>query len=190
MWIIAFLVAIIIILMLWMLFFGGAGVSRQRKLQREIGALSEELRRTQEANEALRGSLGVGAEARLRRHGDLFEFIRDLESLRCAIAGSKICQTTLSRKYNVAPGPELLELVLARPGIDSAVKERLADELLVGEVGRSLMQSLDKGAPVEQAAANAGVPVIVARGQVTRLQILGYLDARLKLTERGQDALI
>lgn len=189
-WIIAFLVVVIIVLMTWMLFFGGAGLSKQRKLQKEVSTLREELRRTQEANEALRGNLGVGAEARIRRHGDLLEFVRDLESLRCAIAGSKICQTALTKKYEMNPGPELLDRILAKPGIDSAVKERLADELLVGEVGRVLMKSLDKGTPVDQAASNAGVPVVVAKGQVTRLQILGYLDARLKLTDQGREALI
>ncbi len=189
-WLIVLLVGVIIALMVWMLFFGGAGVSRQRKLQREVNTLREELQRTHEANEALRGNLGVGGEARIRRHGDLFEFVRDLESLRCAIAGSKTCQSIISKKYDMKPGPKLLERILARPGVDPVVKERLTDELLVGEVGRSLLKSLDNGDPVDNAAANAGVPVVVARGQVTRLQILGYLDARLKLTDQGRDALI
>lgn len=189
-WIIPFLVGIIILLMVWILFFGGGGIAKQRKLRKEIDTLREELGRLHEANEALRATLGVGSEARFKRYGNLFEFVRDLESLRCAIAGSKICQATLSRKYNMNPGPELLKRILAQPGTDLVIKNRLADELLVGEVGRALMQSLDRGATIDKAAADAGVPLVVARGQITRLQILGYLDAHLKLTEQGRDALI
>ncbi len=190
MWIVAFLVGIIVLLMTWMFFFGGAGVSHQRKLRREIERLREELGRLQEANEALRAKLGVGAEERFRRYGNLSEFVRDLESLRCAIAGSKICQATLSKKYGVDPGPELLKRILDKPGVDPVVKNRLADELLVGEVGRTLMLNLDKGASIDRAAAEAGVPLMVARGQITRLQILGYLDSDLKPTEQGREALI
>lgn len=188
MWIVAFLVAIIILLM-GMILFGGGGVSRQRRLQREISALSEELRRTQEANEALRGSLGIGTEARAGRYKDMLEFARDLDCLRSAIAGSKICERGLAKKYNANPGPELLERILARPGIDPILKQRLADEMLVGEVGKAIMRSLDAGGTLERAAADAGVPLVVAKGQITRLQILGYLDARLKPTERGREAL-
>jgi hypothetical protein len=70
------------------------------------------------------------------------------------------------------------------------VKGRLTDEMLVGEIGRTIMKSLDSGDTIERAADNAGVPLVVAKGQITRLQILGYLDSRLKLTERGRYALI
>ena len=190
MWLIVFLVAIIVVLMIWMIFFWGGGTYKQRRLQREIMALRGELQRTQEINDALRKSLGAGTGARLKQYGDLAEFVRDLESLRCAIAGSKICQTMLSKKYNMDPGPELLKRILARPGVDSMVKGRLADEMLVGEIGRTIMKSLDSGDTMERAADNAGVPLVVAKGQITRLQILGYLDSRLKLTERGRYALI
>lgn len=188
-WVVAILELIVIILLLvWILFLGGGSVSKQQKLKGEVTALREEIRRVQEMNEALKGSMG--AKARLRWYGDLFELVRDLEGLRCAIAGSKACQTMLTRKYNMAPGPELLERILKRSTIDYSVKSRLSDELLVGEVGRSIMESLDKGITLEEAAAEANVPLVVARGQVTRLQILGYLDARLRLTGQGQKALI
>ena len=189
-WLIVSLVAIVVVLVAWIIFFWGGGAYKQRRSQREIGALREELQRTQEINDALRKSLGVGTGARLKQHGDLAEFVRDLESLRCAIAGSKICQTMLSKKYNMDPGPGLLERILARPGVDFVVKGRLADEMLVGEIGRTIMNSLDSGNTMERAAANAGVPLVVAKGQITRLQILGYLDSRMKLTERGRYALI
>ncbi len=188
MWIVALLVAIIIILM-GVILFGGGGISRQRKLRGEISALKEELARVQDANEALRKSLGAGGEARAEHHESLFELARDLDSLRSAIAGSKICQNGLMQKYNTAPGPELLERILERPGLDPALKRGLADEILVGEVGRAIMKSLSAGATLERAAADAGVPLVVAKGQVTRLHILGYLDARMKLTDRGREVL-
>lgn len=189
MWIVAFLVAIILILM-GVILFGGGGVLRQRRLRAEMSSLREELRRVQDANEALRRSLGVGAEARVERYKDMFELVRDLDSLRSAIAGSKICQTQLDKKYGLPPGPELLERILGRAGIDSGVRERLADELVVGEVGRVIMRSLSRGATIEQAAADAGVPLVVARGQITRLQILGYMNPQLKPTERGLEAMV
>jgi hypothetical protein len=190
MWLTVLLLAIIVALVLWIIFFSSGGAYKQQKLQREIGVLREELQRTQEINDALRRSLGAGPGTRLKQYGELAEFVRDLESLRCAIAGSKICQDMLFKKYNMAPGTELLQRILARPGVDSVVKGRLADELLVGEIGRAIMKSLDSGGTVERAAADAGVPLVVAKGQITRLQVLGYLDSRLKLTERGRYALI
>jgi hypothetical protein len=189
-WEIVLVVVIIIGFVLWIVFFLSGGVYRHRRLKQEAAALREELQRTREVNEALRRSLGAGVGTRLKQYGDLAEFVRDLESLRCAIAGSKICQEILFKKYNMAPGPELLQRILAHPGVDSVVKGRLADELLVGEVGRTIMRSLDSGGTLERAAADAGVPLVVAKGQITRLQVLGYLDSRLKLTERGRVALL
>jgi hypothetical protein len=190
MWEIVFLVAVIVVLLVGIIVFWGRSAYRHRKLQREASALREELQRIHEINAALRKSLGVGSGSRLRQYSEIAEFARDLESLRCAIAGSKICEEMLFKKYGVGPGPELLRRILARPGIDFILKGRLADEMLVGEIGRSLLRSLDKGSTVERAAAEARVPLVVAKGQITRLQILGYLDSRLKLTERGRDALI
>lgn len=190
MWEIVFLVAVIGILLIGIIVLWGRNAYRHHKLQREASALREELRRIHEINAALRKSLGVGSGSRLKQYSEIAEFVRDLESLRCAIAGSKICEEMLSKKYGVGPGSELLRRILARPGIDFILKGRLADEMLVGEIGRSLLKSLDKGSTVERAAAEARVPLVVAKGQITRLQILGYLDSRLKLTERGRDALI
>lgn len=179
----------IIILLMGMILFGGGGVTRQRRLRREISSLKEELGRAKEANNALRKSLGVGTKARAERYEDLIELAKDLDCVRSAIAGSKICQKKLNKKYNVQPGPELLGKILTRYSIDPTLKQELADEILVGEVGKTIMRSLSAGDTLERAASNAGIPLVVARGQVTRLQILGYLDARLKPTKRGREAL-
>lgn len=182
---------VIILLLGWIFFSGGGGVSKQRKLSREIEELRRETQRLRDANEALRNSFGIGAKARALHLEGWFDLIRDLEGLRCAIAGSSICQKMLAEKYDVPPGPELLERILAKcPAIDPSAKSKLASELLVGEVGRAVLRSMDSGVSLEVAASDASVPVVVARREVRRLQILGYLDTHLKLTTRGRGALI
>ncbi len=189
MWVTALLV-VIILLLLGIILFSGGGIIRRRRLLREIGYLRSEMRRLQDANEALRGSVGVGTKERTERFGNLFELVKDLEYLRCAIGGSSACQRVLSQKYDVKPGSELLERILAaQPGMDPIAKRKFADELLVGEVGRSILRSLEGGARLEKAASDAGVPVSVSRAHVTILQTLGYLDTHLKLTDRGREAL-
>jgi len=187
-WVEIFLVAVILVLFGWII-YGGAS-SRRSKLHQEIISQREELRVLREANESLRSSLGISEEGKLRRHQEIFQFVRDLESLRGAIAGSTISQKVLNSKYGGGTPTELLTKITdARPGIDAAVKKRLADEILVGEAGRTIMRSLDAGATIDRAASNAGMPLIVAKGQIRRLQILEYLDSRLKPTNLGRKAL-
>jgi len=186
-WIEIFLVAVILVLFGWILYGGGA--SRRGKLHQELISQREEIRVLREANESLRSSLGISEEGKLRRHQEIFQFIRDLESLRGAIAGSTISQKVLNSKYSGGSPKELLAKIMdARPGIDAAVRRRLADEMLVGEAGRTIMRSLDAGATIDRAASTAGMPLIVAKGQIRRLQSLEYLDSRLKPTEAGRKA--
>ncbi len=190
MWVEILLGAIILIMLIYILFAKG-GLARAQTHQQELDAQREELRMLREANEALRGTLGINEEGKTERREDLFQFVRDLEGLRGAIAGSKVSQSMLYSRYRLNPGPELFEQVLkARQSIDPIVKRRLADEILVGEAGRSIMRSLNSGATIESAAAEAGMPLAVAKGQITRLQILGYLDSSLKPTVRGREALV
>jgi len=187
-WIEIFLVAIIFLLLGWILYYGG-GI-KQRRLQEQVRSQQEELRILKEANEALRRSQGLSKEGQLRQHKEIFQFIRDLESLRGAIAGSTISKKFLFDKYESEPGPELFAKIMeARPSIDPVVKQRLADEILVGEAGRTIMKSLDSGASIDRAASEAGMPLIVTKGQIRRLQILGYLDSRLRPTAAGRKAM-
>lgn len=189
MWVDALLV-IIILLLLGIILFSGGGIIRRRRLSGEINSLRREVQRLQDANEALRGSVGVGTKERTESFGNLFEMVKDLEGLRCAIGGSSACQRVLSDKYGLKPGPELLERILAaQPGMDPIAKRKFADELLVGEIGRSILRSLESGARLEKAASDAGVPVSVSRTHITILQTLGYLDTHLKLADRGRKAL-
>ncbi len=189
MWVDALLV-VIILLLLGIILFSGGGIIRRRRLLGEINSLRREMQRLQDANEALRGNVGVGTKERTESFGDLFEMVKDLEGLRCAIGGSSACQRVLINKYGLKPGSELLKRILAaQPGMDPIAKRRFADELLVGEIGRSILQSLESGVRLEKAASDAGVPVSVSRVHVTILQTLGYLDAHLKLTDQGRKAL-
>lgn len=182
MWIEILLMGIILIL-LGVMLAGRGGALKRRRLEAEVEGLKAKLR------ELEGGIVGAGEEMELKRPSDLFGFVRDLETLRSAIAGSRICQQTLMKKYKLKPGVQLLKRVLSRARLEPSVKERLADEFLVGELGRGMLKSFNKGASIDQAAAEVGVPLVVARGQVRRLQVLGYLDNRLKPTEQGWRAL-
>lgn len=189
MWMEALLVIIILILLAWSLFSGG-GAFKVRRLSADVKGLQGELARIRAVNDALRASLDGKESQRVKSLGDMCELARDFECLRSAIAGSSPCQKILSSKYGAQPSPELVDRILtSKPGVDLAMKRRLANELLVGEVGRDLLHGLAEGKSIEQTAGDADIPVVVARGQIKRLQVLGYLDDRLELTERGREAL-
>jgi hypothetical protein len=174
------LLALVALLLSLLLFWEG-GIGERRKLRVERAAFKEELQRLRVTR--------VKPQRKTQPGDEIFDFARDLESLRGAIAGSKICQRTLRRKYGLSPGPELLAAIMKRSKLDSSSKTRLADEFLVGEVGRSMMRSLIAGASIEEAADNAGVPLVIANGQITRLRALGYIDSSLRPTAIGQRAL-
>jgi hypothetical protein len=177
-WVIIFLMAVVLVLLGFML-VGKTGIIRRRQLEKEIEMLKDKLQKYE-------GEAPKGAKVReVRSPPDLFDFVRDLETLRCAIAGSKICQRTLLKKYKLPPGPEILKRIITHSRLDPTTKEKLADEFLVGEVGRGILRSLNSGATIERAATEVGVPLIVTKGQISRLQVLGYLDNRLKPTELG-----
>lgn len=189
MWQEAFLVLVILALLAWVLFSGG-GTFRTRRIKAEINGLREELAKMRSINEALRNRLDSEQGGKAKSLVDLCELARDLEILRSAAAGSTTCQRELAEKYGIQPGPELIDRILAtKPKIDRTVKKKLAHELLVGGVGKMILRGLSASVPIERAAGDAGVPVVIAKDQVKRLRILGYLDDRLKLTERGREAL-
>ena len=184
------LLVLIILALLAILLFSGGGVFRARRLSAEVDTTREELRHMQAANEALRGSLDTRRDERARSLAEVVELARDLETLRSAVAGSTVCQKTIVKKYGTEPSPELVSRILAaRSRVESVTKRRIAHELLVGEVGREMLRAFRVGRSVGQASADAGIPLVVGRGQVKRLQILGYLDDRLELTELGREAL-
>jgi hypothetical protein len=178
-WIDIVLMGLVIILLAMML-WGRGGVLKQRRLEKEIEELRSKLM------ECSRTQPSVQPQ---RMGSELYEFVKDLETLRSAIAGAKICQRIILKKYKVRPGAEALDKMLARVRLPEAVKQRLADEFLVGEAGREIMRLLNRGEPIERISAEVGMPLIVTKSQITRLQMLGYLDGRLKPTEKGLRAI-
>jgi hypothetical protein len=183
------LVAVIVVLLALLLFSAGS-ILWVRRFAAEVNEMRAQVGRTQVANEALRNNLSAMVGERSKSFSDAVELVRDLETLRSAIAGSSECQKLLAAKYGGAASPELVDRILAsKPKIDRETKRRLAHELLVGEVGREMLRGFRDKKSIEQASAGAGVPVAVGKSQIRRLQVLGYLNERLELTERGQEAL-
>jgi len=185
----AFLIIVILVL-IWWIIVGNRKLLNHWRMKRELEAIRGEVVRLQELNKALMSEAGIGSLSRVRRNQVLFEFVRDLESLRSAIAGAKTAQEYLEKKYNTKIGEELLNRILTNSGVETSAKTGIADEILVGEVGRALMKGLNSGKTIEEAAACAGVPVAVARGQIIRLQMLGYLNSELRPTEKGLQAML
>ncbi|MEM2908398.1 MAG: hypothetical protein QXP65_04300 [Candidatus Hadarchaeales archaeon] len=187
MWTEAFLIFIILVLLGWVL-FSGEGRFKARKLRTQVDSLRDELERLRSTNEALRSKLEAEGEERARYLEDVQTLARELEILKSAVAGSTYCQKILAEKYGAKSG--LLDHILAaHPKIEPKAKRKLAHEILVGEIGRIILRYLDARLSIERAAGDAGIPVIMAREHVKRLQVLGYLDERLRLTELGREAL-
>jgi len=185
----AILVLIILVLLAIILFSGG-GIFRVRKLSSDIDKLRGEMRRLQAVNESLRENIDSTDDRRLRSFSEFVTLVRELENVEMALAGSSSIRQQLVAKYSVEISPEIVDAILARSErVDSTTKERLAKEILVGDTGRILLKSMSSGATVDRAAADAGLPTIVAKNQIRGLQILGYLDDRMELTSRGRDAL-
>jgi len=158
-----------------------------RRLSRRKRELEEEVRALSEMNEMLSENLSrkVG-----RSEGVLAEFVRDLERLRTAIAGSGVCEKILKKKYRLEVGGGMLRRIFeAYPSLGLLTKQQLADEILVGELGRQIMRELEEGANVEEISGAVEAPLAVVKGQIRRLQLLGYLDGTLKPTPSGKRVL-
>lgn len=184
------MLVVIALFLFGVVLFSSGGTTKTRGPSKDVDSLRNQVKRLQEANEAIRRGWGVGTKTRAIHYGDLLGLVRELEELRCAVDGSSVSKRVLTQKYGIDPGPELLERIIAtRPEMDSLAKRKLADELLVGAVGRRIIRNLDAGTPLDKAATDAGVPLATARGLARRLQVLGHLDNRMRLTERGREPL-
>ena len=185
----AILVLIILVLLAIILFSGG-GIFRVRKLSSDIDRLRGEMKKLQAVNESLRENIDSTDDKRLRGFSELTTLVRELENVEMALAGSSSIRQQLVAKYSVEISSEMVDAILARSErVDPTTKERLTKEILVGDTGRILLRSMGSGATIDRAAADAGLPTIVAKNQIRGLQILGYLDDRMELTSRGRDAL-
>jgi outer membrane murein-binding lipoprotein Lpp len=189
MWTEIFLILVILAILGWILFSGG-GTFRTRRLSGEISRLREEVGRLRSVNEALRGNLESARWERARLSADICNIVRDLERTKAAVAGSRACHETLLGRYGLEPGPELVDRILAAsPRVDRATKLALSRAILVGEVGETVLKNLATGAKINRIAADAEIPITVARGQIKALQLLGYVNERLRPTDRGRELL-
>ena len=185
----AILVFIILVLLAIMLFSGG-GIYRTRALSDEINKLRAEIKRLRSVNESLRDNIDSTDEKKSKDFAELCTLARELENVEMALLGSSTIRRQLTGKYGMEISPEMVDKILAGgTRVDAAIKERLAKEILVGDAGKILLKSVSAGSTIEGAAADAGLPPVVARNQIRGLQVLGYLDDRMQLTSRGRSAL-
>jgi len=185
----AILVFIILVLLAIMLFSGG-GIYRTRALSDEINKLRAEIKRLRSVNESLRDNIDSTDEKKSKDFAELCTLARELENVEMALLGSSTIRRQLAGKYGMEISPEMVDKILAEgTRVDAAIKERLAKEILVGDTGKILLKSVGTGSTIEGAAADAGLPPVVARNQIRGLQVLGYLDDRMQLTSRGRNAL-
>jgi len=185
----AILVLIILVLLAMMLFSGG-GIFRVRVLSDEINKLHAEIKRLHSVNESLRENIDSADEKKSKDFAELCTLTRELENVEMALMGSSYARRQLTGKYGVEIGLEMVDKILAEgTRVDAATKERLAKEILVGDTGKILLRSVSAGVTIEGAAADAGLPPVIAKNQIRGLQVLGYLDDRMQLTSRGRDVL-
>jgi hypothetical protein len=64
------------------------------------------------------------------------------------------------------------------------------NEIIIGEAGRIILRDLDTSIPLPRAAEDVGMPLLEVKKNATKLQLLGYLNGRMKLTDRGKEALV
>ncbi|TDA32306.1 MAG: hypothetical protein DSO03_03060 [Hadesarchaea archaeon] len=161
-----------------------------RRLAVKVNRLEGEVRRLTQENMKLKEELMRRPEQEKIEADRISALVRDLEALRSAIAGAKVSTERLQKKYGVGPGPELLKKILqSQPDLTWSLREKLAQDILVGEVGRAVLRSLASSPSLDRASATTGIPLAVVKSEVKRLQILGYLDEGLGLTQLGKMSL-
>lgn len=189
MWISLILLIVIALLILW-IYYSGGGTLRTKELKDEIEELKEEKQALKETNKALRSGLSSASEKLSRPVGKAIGLVQKLVRVKEALRGSKSAEEAIKDKHDKEIGPSLVQNILSEEsGISSPLKRRLAHEVLVGDIGRDLLQGLDEGKSLSDAAADAGVSLRVGRKRVRVLKETGYLDNRLNLTDWGAEVL-
>ncbi|KXB02532.1 hypothetical protein AKJ44_00180 [candidate division MSBL1 archaeon SCGC-AAA261F17] len=184
------LLAIIILLLAW-IYFSGGGTPHTLKLKREINSLQEEVENLRETNKVLRSGMDSSKKEYQHPVVRASALVENLERLKDSLKGSKAAKDALKEKFEEEPNPDLVDRILSsEPNISSPLKRRLAHEVLVGDSGRDILRRLEEGATIEDAVAEAGIPLNTGRQKIVILQRLGYLDSKLNLTETGREALL
>lgn len=183
------MLVVIVLLILW-IYYSGGGTLRTRKLKKRIEELKGKNKALKETNEALRSGLSSSSERYARPVNRISQLIEELVRVKEYIMGSKTAKKLLEDKYGDETGQELVRKILSSvKNVSSPLKRRLAHEILVGDIGRDILKSLEEGKSVSDASAEAGVPVRVGKERIRLLKETGYLDSRLNLTDWGGEVL-
>lgn len=183
------LIGIICLLLAWINYSGG-GTTHTLELKREKEKLQEKIEDLKGTNEALRSSIESGNKGVSAQMDEVCELVGNLECIKDALLGAEPAEKKLKEEYDEEPSPELVHNILdSKPLINSSLKRKLADEVLVGNLGRGILKNLDKDKPIAEAFADVGVPLREGRQEIKVLQTTGYLDNELNLTVHGRRAL-
>ncbi len=183
------LLAIVILLLIW-IYYSGGGTLRTKELTERIQKLKEEKQDLKETNEVLRSSLDSSGKGVSQPVSKATQLVEELVSVREALKDSESAKRSIEEKYEGEIGPDLVkEILSSKKAVSTPLKRRLAHEILVGSIGRDILKGLDKGEGLEEATADAGVPLKVGRERARLLKKTGYLDNKLNLTDWGSEAI-
>lgn len=185
----AILLAIIALLIVW-IYFSGGGTLRTRKLTKEINRLKEKNQTLEETNFALRSSLGSSSEKVSQSAVKAEQLIEKLMLVKDALRGSTPAKKAIEKEFDDEIGPHLIrEILSVEQKVSSPLKQRIASGVLVGKIGKDILEALKNGKTVRDAAVDAGVPLRTGKEQIRILKKTGYLDNKLNLTQLGTEAL-
>lgn len=188
-WIEITLAVIILALLSWIYYIKGWNTDR-RDLIEEKRELEDRILSLEQTNETLRESLSSTADRTSRPLKRILSVAQDLIKVRDAGLGSRKARVFIEDKYDTKLSPVLIKKVLSSiDNVNPPLKRRLAHEILVGDIGRYILKSINEGKSLNRAAEKSGVPLRVVKQRARLLKETGYLDNKLNLTELGNEAL-
>lgn len=189
MWIEAFLIAVIALLLFW-IYYSRGGTFKSLELKNRVEELEKENEDLRGANRGLRQSFSEASERLSRPVEKACRLTERLVKVRDAVKGSSSVGEDIEEEFGAEMGPELVRKILAsEEGIGIPLKKRLVQEILVGEIGRQILKGLRQEETVEDISADIGVPLRVCRERVRILKETGFLDNKLNLTKWGEETL-
>ena len=186
-WIEISLVIIILILGIWISYIRGWDVSR-RDLVERIHELEDRVQNLNETNETLRANIDSTLDRTTRPLERILDVTEDLILVREAGLGSKSAKDKIKEKYDSEPSPKVIREILSSiDTVNSPMKRKLAHEIIVGDIGRDILECLDNGESLSVASSEAGVPLRIVKQRVRLLKTTGYLDRQMNLSDWGTE---
>ncbi len=181
------LVIIIVILILWISYIRGWDVSR-RDLVERIHELEDRVQDLSETNETLRASIDSTIDRTSRPLERILDVTEDLILVREAGLGSNSAKDKIKEKYESEPSPKVIKEILSSiDTVNPPMKRRLAHEIIVGDIGRVILECLDNDESLSVASSEAGVPLRIVKQRVRLLKTTGYLDRQMNLSDWGTE---